>query len=352
MKLLLFITTLIFSSASFAQIASASLFREMRSQNPAVITQRPAATFSMAVKKDMVEKEQDVSGDALYTNSASDIDITTGSFFYGGKGGGLTSEISGELSTGSKDDNVQTTGSSATSSQEADMTVLSANFGVLDFLGLGVMRVAEERTQTTNTGNGNYETTVTSFNVGFQFNLGLDFGFFYQPTTLKSEGSFAGSATNQDIDMSRVGFGVGTRGKAFHIEVGYVKDLDDMTEDQGGGSGPGANVATYSPAKIFSAIEFKVGGIMLGVTSNYYMDGFFDFNNIMYYTMVLAANKENRLENTFNFSLGGDKGHSFSGSVTYSTVESQELPPTLAAGQKYKTTSTIMGATVSYTYNF
>lgn len=352
MKLLLFTVSFVLSSTAFGQIASASLFREMRSQNPAVITQRPAATFSMALKKDMVEKEQDVSGDSLYTSSTSDVDITTYSFFYGGKGGGLTSEVSGEMSSGTKDDSVQTTGASATSSQEADMMMLTANFGILDFLGIGVMRVTEDRTQTTNTGNGTYDTTVTSFNIGFQVNFGLDFGFFYQPTTLSSEGTFAGSAVVQDIDMPRVGLGVGLRGKAFHVEVGYVKDLEEMTEDQGGGTGPGSNVAKYNPAKIFSAIEFKMGGLMLGVTSNYYMDGFFDFNNLMYYTMVLAANKENRLENTFNFSLGGDKGHSFSGSVSYSTVESQELPSTLSAGTKYKTTSTIMGAQLSYTYNF
>lgn len=150
-----------------------------------MISQRPAATFSLAVKKDMVEKVQETAGTA-YTNSKADVDITNTSFFYGGKGGGFTSEVLGEMASGKKDD----------------------------------------------------------------------------------------------------------------------------------------NVATYNPAKIFSALEFRLKGIMLGVTSNYYMDGFFDFNNIMYYTMVLAANKENRLENTFNFSLGGDKGHSFSGSVSCTTAES------------------------------
>ncbi|MCF8059917.1 MAG: hypothetical protein K9K67_11510 [Bacteriovoracaceae bacterium] len=353
MKVIFSTIALLISSSSFAQIASASLFKEMMSQNPAVISQRPAATLSMALRRDSVDKEQDVTNSALYTESKSEIDITNYSFFYGGKGGkGITTEVSGEISSGEKKDTVTTSGASETPVTNADMMMLNASMGLFNHFGLGVMRVTEDRTQTSVTGNGNYDTTVTSLNFGARFNLGVDIGVFYQSTTFESIGSFAGSAVNMDIDMPRVGLGIGGRGKNFHFELGYVMDLEEIREDQGGGSGAGTNVTTYNPAKVFSALEFRLGGLMLGVSSNYYMDGFFDFKNLMYYTMVLSSNKENRLENTFNFSLGGDKGSSFSGSVTYSTVESEELPPTLAAGVKLKTTSTILGAQLSYTYNF
>ena len=93
-----------FSHHTSAQIAAASLFKEMRSQNPAVISQRPAATFSALLKKDMVEKEQTTESGAVV--GTSDIDINSAMFFYGGKGGGLTSEVFGELSSGTKDDKV------------------------------------------------------------------------------------------------------------------------------------------------------------------------------------------------------------------------------------------------------
>lgn len=333
-----------------AQIASASLFREMRSQNPAVITQRPAATLSIALKRDQVDKEQDVTG-TTYTESTSDIGITTSSFFYGGKGGGITTEFSGELSSGKKTDKVFTSGASENTTQEADMMVFSGNIGLMKFLGIGIMRVSEDRTQS-GTSTASYETTVTAATVGTYFNLGLDIGLFYTSTTFESTGQFSGSPVTQKFDMPRIGAGVGKTGKTYHFEIGYVTDLNEISEDQGGGAGAGTNVATYKPSKFFGAFEFKLGKIMLGVTTNYYRDGFFDFNNLMYYTMVLSANKEDRLENTFNFSLGGDKGHSFSVSVSYSTVESQELPPNLSSGTKYKTTSKIVGGGVSYTYNF
>lgn len=340
----------LFSRNGHSQIAAASLFKEMRAQNPAVISQRPAGTFSALLKKDMVEKEQSNTSGA--TVATSDIDITSAMFFYGGKGGGLTSEISGELATGTKDDSVNNLGASSTVKNEADMTVLTANFGFYDFLGFGVMNVTEERTQTGDNSNGSYSTSVTAFNLGFNIDFGLNIGLFYQPTTLTQEGTFDGDPTNMEIDMPRAGIGIGKSTKNFHFELGYVTDLEDMAVDQGGGSGPGSNAVTYKPSKYFVAIEFKLKKLMLGLSSNYYMDGFFDFNNLMYYTMVLANNRENRLENTINFSLGGDKGSSFSGSVTYSTVESQEGLPNLLDGQKYKTVSTIKGAQVSYTYNF
>lgn len=350
LKILFPIMLLISSLSIRAQIASASLFRQMRSQNPAVILKRPAATLSFAIKKDLVEKNQEVSGSSI-SSSTSDIDITTTSFFYGGKGKVFNVEIQGELSSGEKVDKVSTAGASENVTNKADMTVLGASFGFLKYLGIGYTTVSEDRTQS-GSSTGSYETTLDGFTIGTSFNLGLDVGVFYSATTFKSIGVFAGSATNQELDMPRIGIGLGRRGKAFHFELGYVKDLNDISEDQGGGSGSGSNTVSYSPSKYVATFEFKLKGLMLGITSNYYMDGFFDFNNLMYYTMVLSANKENRLENTFNFSLGGEKGHSFSGSVSYSTVESEELPPTLSSGVKYKTTSKIMGAQVSYTYNF
>lgn len=322
----------------------------MRAQNPAVISQRPAATFSALLKKDMVKKEQSSEDGTVVGNS--DIDITSGMFFYGGKGGGLTSEISGELSTGSKEDTSDLYTPGQAVKTETDMTVLSANFGFYNFLGFGVMRVSEDRTTSGANNNGNYDTTLTSFNLGVNMNFGVNIGLFYQPTSFEQTGVFDGSTTNVEMDMPRAGIGIGKATKNFHFEVGYVMDLKEMGVDQGGGSGPGANSVTYKPAKYFLAMEFKFNKIMLGVSSNYYMDGFFDFNNLMYYTMVLSSNRENRLENTFNFSLGGDKGASFSGSVTYSTVENREGLPTISDGNTYKTVSTIMGAQVSFTYNF
>jgi hypothetical protein len=234
--------------------------------------------------------------------------------------------------------------------------ILNASSSIGRFFGIGLMRITEDRTQTEQgtetSGNSTYDTTLTAITAGARMRLGLDIGVFYQKTSFEQNSVTLGSPRVIEMDMPRVGAAVGLSGKNIHLEVGYVKNLESISEDQGGGAEPGANIATYNPAKITGTVEAKFGKLSLGITSNYYMEGFFDFNNLVYYTMVLSRNQENRLENTFNFSLGADKGHAFSGSVTYSTVESEELPPNLSSGVKYKTTSKIMGAQLSYAYAF
>ena len=342
-----FISTLLFiafSSSSFAQVSSGSLFRSMRSENPAVISERPAATFAASYKIDKVEKKQTPTG--AVTKSESEIDISTASFFYGGKGGGFfTTEISGELGSGEKTDKVTTSGTEETQKTEADLTMFNLAAGFMKNFGVGVIKISNENKQTSTSGNSTNEFDLMIYTVGLKFKLGLDFGLFYQHAPLETAGS-------QEIDMSRVGFGIGTSTKNFHLEIAYVMNLEDEREELGGGSGAGQNVAIHSPSKIMGTFEFKLGRLSLGITSNYYMEGFFDFNNLMYYTMVMANNKANRLENTFNFSLGGDKGSSFSAGVTIATVESTESPPTLLSGEKYKTTTDILGLQLSYAYAF
>ncbi len=332
------------SLPTYAQVASGSLFRSMRSENPAVISERPAAAFGASYKIDKVEKTQATTGQI--TKSESEIDISTASFFYGGKGGGaFTTEISGELGSGEKTDKVTTSGTEETLKTEADLTLLNFAAGFMKNFGVGVIKISNENKQTSTTGNSTNEFDLMIYTVGFKMNLGLDFGLFYQHAPLETGNS-------QEIDMSRVGFGVGASSKNFHLEIAYVKNLEDEKEELGGGSGAGQNVATHSPAKIMGTFEFKIGRLSLGVTSNYYMEGFFDFNNLIYYTMVMSSNKANRLENTFNFSLGSDKGSSFSAGVTNATVESTESPPTLLSGEKYKTTTDILGFQLSYAYAF
>lgn len=351
----LFLTLFLYSPLSHAQIATSSIFKEMRSENPAVISKRPAATFSALAKADRVDKTQAVDGTTI-TKSTSEIDINTYSFFYGGAGGkGITTEINGEIGDGTKKDIVETSGSSANVTTQADLMMLNVQMSLFDFLGIGIMRATEDRTQTSVSGssNGVYETTLTPISVGMTFDMGVKIGFFGQNAKFEQTGTFAGESFSTNIDFKRVGVGIGLGGtKGSHFEIGYIMDLDEVEEDQGGGTGAGQNVVVYKPAKAIASVEFQMGGMTLGLTSSYYMDGYFDFNNIVYYTMVLSSNKENRLENAINFSFGGDKGGSFSGSASYSTVESQELPATLSSGTSYTTETKLVSAQVSYSYAF
>jgi hypothetical protein len=60
-KLILILSTTLFSSYSFAQLSGASLFPEMKASNPAVLSGRPSAVFSLTGAKDSFVKEQDLS---------------------------------------------------------------------------------------------------------------------------------------------------------------------------------------------------------------------------------------------------------------------------------------------------
>lgn len=343
MKSFLLLPLLLCSVSAQAQMASASIFRSMSAENPAVISERPAATIALLFKRDSIEKKQDTV--APITSSESEIEINNSTFFYGGKGGGaFTMELYGEMANGTKEDTVAASGVPDVLKVDSDLTMFSVSAGFLDNFGLGVKKITNEVKQTGSISvNSKSELLITT--IGAIFNLGLDMGVFYQHAPLDSVGG-------AEINMSRIGIGTGFKSKSFHLEIAYIKNIEEEKEELGGGSGPGENVMIHNPAKIMTAIEFKLGSLTLGLTSNYYMEGFFDFNNLMYYTMVMASNKENRLENTFNFSLGGEKGHSFSGAVTIASVESQESPPNLLSGSKYKTTTDIMGFQLSYSYAF
>ena len=348
MKLIIISTLFIFTTPSFAQMAAGSIFKDMMSINPAVIHERPAATFSLKARHDQVKKNQDVN-DGAFDSSTTDATITNGTFFYGGKGGhGLTTEVRAEYGTGSMTEKV-TGGASGDTTIKSDATMNMVNIGISiwDFIGIGYTRVGDSRTiQTTGGTDGNKKqsgsTTLSAYTVGVKMNLGLDFGLLYQHT------SVAG------LQLPRAGAGIGLKNKAFHFEVGYMKDLKESKETVGGGTGADDPDAykTYNPSMFFGTAEVKFGKLAIGVTSKYLMEGYFEYKNLLYYSLILSKNKANRIENSFNFSLGGDKGSSFSGSLTYSTDQSEETPPVEMGGQKYKTNTTIMGAEVSYTYSF
>ena len=108
---------------------------------------------------------------------------------------------------------------------------------------------------------------------------------------------------------------------------------------------------TYNPAMATFTFEIAFGKLSIGVTSNYYMDGYFVFNNLVKNILIYQM-PENRLENTFNFSLGGDKGHAFSGSVFMSSAETKENAPITIGAAPSKTEITEKGASLSYSYSF
>jgi hypothetical protein len=344
---------LLLATETQANITSASLFREMMSTNPATISLRSAASFSLKGQKDKIEIDQDLTGSSLGGGSkyTGEVDINNLRVFYGGKGNGLTSELLFEQGSGGRTDKLTSSTENTSYKTDATVTNINASFGLGKGFGIGITKAkVEDKTAYNITINGtNYSdnTTIdydlTSFNIGFTYNLGLDFGFFFKKATLDSESNTATQA-GSDNNEDRFGLGVGFSSKKFRAEVGFIRNLKEKNYGNGG----------VYPAMAEFTSEISLGKIRLGYTGRYFMDGFFVFNGIIYDVLAYRGNNENRLENTFNFALGDDsKGHSFSGSLSISTVKSMQTQPILANDtNRYNTETTSKSASITYSYVF
>lgn len=353
MKKIILPIALLFTIETYANITSASLFREMMSTNPATISLRSAASFSLKGQKDIIDIEQDLTGSSLGAGSkyTGEVDINNLRIFYGGKGNGITSELLFEQGTGGRTDKLTSATENTSYKTDATVTNINASFGLGKGFGIGITKaLVEDKTSYNLTINGmNYtnnatiEYDLTAFSLGFTYNLGLDFGFFYKKATLDSKSNVqtqGGSDSNED----RYGLGVGFSSKKFRAEVGYIRNLKEKDYGNGG----------VVPSMAEFTGEISLGKIRLGYTGRYFMDGFFVFNGIIYDVLAYRGNNENRLENTFNFALGDDsKGHSFSGSLSISTVKSMQTQPILADDtNRYNAKTTSKSASITYSYVF
>jgi hypothetical protein len=343
-------------------MANASLFGEMKSDNPAVISRRKAGQITGIISKDKIKSTQELktaAGFSVDASSEGKIDLNSVNFFRGGQGGGLTTEISVDYTTGEKTETLTQTAGGETISNTIKSSALYSKVGVGlgSNFGFSFARTSYDSTNDFNFSFGGTsfsdsittEVTASEMKVGFAGNLGLDFGFYYQYTNLEmssvsSSGPLEGGG---DQKFSTVGLGTGYSSGAFHMEAGYEKYLKDTTDN--------FENKTYTSARLTGVIEARFGNLAVGYTGRYYIDGYLDIEKVIYTQFVYQNSQyEPRLENAFNFSIGGTKGHSFSGSVTYSKVDVQEKNSLIGSpdAPKAPTTKTAMGASFKYGFAF
>lgn len=368
-------TMLIYFNYAHAQMATGSLFKEMRSINPATVSQRPAATFSMVAAMDESKKEQDTS--KLYGpgyTASTDGKISSYKAFYGGKNGGiLTSEINFDISTGTYEVSDQfpklNSGGSGVDSQvksEFDTMFYQVSLGIGNFLGLSIAKFSmnsESTGSTTLDSQSSGVSTVSSagttaidmqkVRLGLRGSLGLDFGLYYD---LVNDKETTSTSTQQTIDGSgngkvttkqnKVGLGIGITSKTFHIETFYEKQLENIVTQ-------GDDPKTYSPVRYGATIEFIFGGLSIGYTGIFYTQGFTEMDKeLTTHVLYPGTLYEDRLENIFNFSLGGSKGHSFGGSAFYSKISAEKKYDNSGTDTLFPTTVTAKGASLNYSYAF
>jgi hypothetical protein len=354
MKKLLISSLLLGSTQfTFASVTSPSIFKEMQSTNPGVVSGRKQRAFSFLAKKDEIKISQDLSSGPLGANSEfeAEVSLTNYSAFYGGQGGGLTLELFSETGSGGRKNTLTESGQATGFTTESTLSLMTASLGLWDGFGISMTKAGAQDKQEYNlTVNGSSSSQkieadydLTALTAGIAFNLGVDIGLFYTKADLKSKTEGTGQP-DQEFDDSRIGIGIGISSPNLRAEVGLVQNTEESETENG----------DVLPKMYEFTVEGKLGKLKLGYTGRYFVNGFYLHRGILYNNLAYQTNTEDRLDNTFNFSYGSDsKGHSFSGSVSIGSVESEESQPLIDSDEtKYTTTTDSQSISLSYAYIF
>jgi hypothetical protein len=332
-----FILFLLIQFNAFAQMASSSLFSEMKSLNPAVINGRPYGQTSLFLGKDSIKKYQliyetvNASGVTQKEESNISIDVDSKSFFYGGKGGGLFTTEFLVIKNGGTRKAVDTFPGlpDTVISNNVTFSHLEASVGISNYFGLSFAKqaynFASKFSFTTNsidfTEDKKTDISATIIKAGVAF----PYSIYRFATYLESASSKVNidqytildgiSKTSTTKKSKTLGAGLGLLTDSLHLEMGYEKILS-------------SDSVKGSPVRISGTAELKFWKFAFGYTALSYQNGFQDNNKVVYNELVFPnAPVINRLDNIINFSYGSSGGFALGGTVSISKVTSKEYSP-------------------------
>ncbi|WP_413560551.1 hypothetical protein [Bdellovibrio sp. HCB209] len=364
------VSALLFSSPVFAQIADGSFFPSVRSINPGIAHQRKQALISLDVSKKDIHKDHAVTTGGIVGGVQTDVALQKNTLFGATKGSWVTFEALVDRETGDKTEHINST----TYGVRDVKNSASSNYfgGILDFkiLGLGYatanydtfykFRVGEPPDVSAKDMHTvlNYQMLKagTAFNIGgFTFGaFGMnktstgDYTYtFYNPTT-----GNPGSTEVWPAKTSANGYGVGLgyTSKTLRLEVSQEHmSADDLTANDNP-----LEIIKGAPAssRLSGAAEVRFGKLALGVRVRNYTGNFTDLEDLIPSNLLYGemGESDTRLETSFNFAFGSDKGFTFSGFYSQSEAKTDEESTIFANGVTYPATtkSTAYGVNVSY----
>ena len=363
----LFLTILI--GPTQAQIASPSIFSEVKSLNPAVVGLRKRGQITALGSFDKLERTQDHSpilGDGAKV--VSETTMTRYSVFRGGKskGRGITTEIFVEQVNGEVVDKLTSDIETTTINLDASTNTALIQIGLGRFFGIGLLYATYERSQAYNFsfGGSTYgskqdtDTTFKAIKPGFRFGKTFQFGFFLEyliqegtsksTFTVDGRDSSASDTSSFSYKSPIAGGAVALYLKKTLIELSYERIFQDDAQKSTSGGQP---VEQKVPTRIGLIIERRFGRLALGYKGTQISGVFTDIQNILA-AQLLFPNSLNatRLEHSFNFSYGSSKGFSFGGSAFLSEIDSEE--PSVLFGDEAKLTTTTKSSGFSVKLGF
>jgi hypothetical protein len=328
-------------------MTSDSIFPEIRSLNPATLSQRRVRMFSLSSSADKVNKRQDLSS----TDSAeSDIKITTLNFFFAGKGGKeTTTELVMYNSVGKKVDNLK--GSSETKfTNDISSSDIGLAFSLNKSFGIAVMRsdyIFKANNEYTYAGETQkYEYTYSGYSdilkLGYLYTGKFNFGLYYEHTMSNTDYTLNGKITETVSTSGVIGFGVGLNESNFRCELILEKLTYDSEFEH-----------ENPPTRSSFTLEVKINGFAFGYTNRYIVNGFRNPENSMYQNLVYQNTAgEPRTENIFNFALRSARGHSFGGSFSFSQLKTDEPGIIYNDGRELSTSTKTEGLSIKYGYAY
>jgi hypothetical protein len=335
---------------AFAQMAQPSVFPEMRSVNPGLIALRKLGDIKASAQVNSIKKEMDMTD--LSMKDKSKISLTDANFFRGGKGGGLTTELSVDYATGKKESKIESNnGLSYTFNTKTSSSYVNLALGAPGF-GIGLTHV-DYKSQFDFSFNMNGQA-YSSSNTGKVTSNGAKPGIVIGGPNLAlgitgeyNQIKFNNSSSTSGTQKQRIiGVALGGGGGNSIIELGVEVDPFVKLEPS-----PGTTTKPKMPMKVSFLAETKIGSLTLGYKGMGFMGQFIELDKIIPTQLVYSNSGDDlRLEHVFNFAFGGSSGLSFGGSASYGNSKTKEKSTTFAGSSKYDTKTTEMAVAVKIGY--
>ena len=370
MKVLISLYLISFSLSALAQIADGSFFPSVRSINPGIAHQRAQALAAFDISQKKVEKNHEVTTGGIVGGIQTDVDLQKNTLFYASKGKFVTFEVLADQETGKKVEHINST---TYGERNVENTASSSYFGgIVDFKLVGLSYSAakynidyEFRAGTPPDVSAKDIKTNIDYNlikIGSAFNFkGFTFGVFgmekksdeeyaytyYDPTT-----GLEGTTEIWPATSSATGYGVGLgyTSKTFRMEV----STEQMSKSKVKYDDNPMEIIKQAPAssRTSVAVEARLGKLSLGARIRNNVGNYTDLEDLISSNLLYGemSASDSRMETSFNFGFGSDKGFTFSAFYTQSESKADEESTIFANGTKYpsKTKSTAFGGNVSY----
>ncbi|MEK2690609.1 hypothetical protein [Bdellovibrio sp. GT3] len=357
-------------TSAWAQIASSSFFPSVRSINPGVAHLRAQALISLDGSKKDINKNHDITTGGIVGGVKTDVALQKNTLFGATKGSKVTFEGMFDYETGEKTEHINSTTYGLRNVTNSAKSMYGG--GIVDFglIGLGFAKAKYDTFNRFRVGSPpdvsandfKAEIDYTLLKAGSAYNInGFTVGAYVMQRVATADYSYTyydpqtgapGSTEVWPAETKSTGYGVGSgfTAKKFRVEASIEKMAQSDLEMK---ENPLELIkAPPESVRLSVAGEMRLGKLSLGARVRQIMGNFADLEDLIPSNLLyseLSASDE-RLETSFNFGWGSDKGITYSAFFTQSTAETEEESTIFMNGEKYpaKTTSTSYGVNLSY----